>query len=54
MNIDAEAALKAGTQKFERRFRSMEDAAGDQFLNLTLDEKEAHWQQVKANEKIGN
>ncbi len=51
LDVDAEAALKAGTAKFERRFRSMEEAAGDTFMALSLDEKEAHWQQAKTKEK---
>lgn len=51
LDVDAEAALKAGTAKFERRFRSMEDAAGACFAALSLDAKEAHWQRVKALEK---
>ncbi len=50
-NIDAETALKGANAKFERRFRSMEASAGDTFVNLSLDEKEAHWQQAKAAEK---
>lgn len=50
LDIDAEAALKVGTKKFERRFRSMEEAAGNQFAALTLDEKEALWQQAKRSE----
>ncbi|MFC4292070.1 nucleoside triphosphate pyrophosphohydrolase [Sphingorhabdus arenilitoris] len=45
--IDAEAALKAGTAKFERRFRAMEQNAGEEFAAMTLDEKEAEWQAVK-------
>ncbi len=51
LDVDAEAALKAGTAKFERRFRSMEDSAGASFAALSLDAKEAHWQRVKALEK---
>jgi nucleoside triphosphate diphosphatase len=51
LDIDAEMALKAGTAKFERRFRSMEVAAGASFAALSLDEKEAHWQRAKAAEK---
>ncbi len=50
LNIDAEAALKAGTVKFERRFAAMEVAAGISFSGLPLDEKEALWNEVKANE----
>ena len=53
LNIDAEAALKAGTAKFERRFRSMEVLADGQFSDLTLSEKEQLWQQVKSSERIG-
>ncbi len=52
LDVDAESALKAGTAKFERRFRSMENAAGQSFAELSLDEKEAYWQQVKAAEKL--
>ena len=50
LNIDAEAALKAGTAKFEKRFRHMENDAGDAFIALTLEEKEAHWQAAKSAE----
>ena len=50
LNIDAEAALKAGTAKFEMRFRHMENDAGDAFTALTLEEKEAHWQAAKSAE----
>ena len=45
--VDAEAALRGANAKFERRFRGMEAAAGAAFPALTLDEKEALWQQVK-------
>lgn len=51
LDVDAEAALKAGTAKFERRFRSMETSAGDSFAALTLEEKEALWQRAKSLEK---
>lgn len=50
LDVDAEAALKAATAKFERRFRAMEAQAGDAFEALSLDEKEAHWQAVKLAE----
>jgi nucleoside triphosphate diphosphatase len=50
LGIDAEAALKAGTAKFEQRFRMMELQAGDGFAALSLDEKETAWQRVKASE----
>lgn len=47
LGIDAETALKAATMKFERRFRSMENQAGEAFTTLNLDEKEALWQRAK-------
>ena len=46
-DVDAETALKAGTAKFERRFRYMEVIAGCSFAALSLDEKEVLWQQAK-------
>ncbi len=49
--VDAEFALKQASAKFERRFRDMELSAGDAFAGLSLDEKEALWQQAKAKEK---
>ncbi len=51
LDVDAEAALRAGTAKFERRFRAMEASAGDKFAALSLDAKEGLWQQAKL-EKI--
>ncbi len=47
LGIDPEAALRAGNAKFERRFRAMEEVAGDAFPAMALDEQEALWQQVK-------
>ncbi len=52
LDIDAEAALKAATTKFERRFRAMETQAGDKFVELSIEEKEAHWRRAKAAEKL--
>ena len=49
--IDAEAALRAGNAKFERRFRAMEALAGDTFPALPLEAQDALWNQVKAAEK---
>ncbi|WP_310476506.1 nucleoside triphosphate pyrophosphohydrolase [Sandarakinorhabdus sp.] len=49
--IDPESALRAGNAKFERRFRAMERLAGPNFPSLSLDEQEAYWQQVKAEER---
>jgi nucleoside triphosphate diphosphatase len=48
LGIDAEAALKAANAKFEKRFRKMEDIAGEAFVDLSLDHKEALWQIAKA------
>jgi nucleoside triphosphate diphosphatase len=50
LDVDAETALKAGTAKFERRFRAMEMAAGEAFAKLPLDDKEALWQRAKQSE----
>ncbi|WP_164156753.1 nucleoside triphosphate pyrophosphohydrolase [Sandarakinorhabdus rubra] len=49
--IDPEAALRAGSAKFERRFKAMEALAGPGFPALSLDEQERYWQQVKAAER---
>jgi nucleoside triphosphate diphosphatase len=52
LGVDAEAALKSATAKFDRRFRAMEAQAGAAFTGLSLDEKEEYWQHVKAAEKL--
>ncbi len=49
-HIDAEAALRAGNAKFERRFRGMESLAGPNFAALSLEEKEQLWLEVKRRE----
>jgi len=54
LNVDPEHALRRANAKFERRFRAMEAAAaadGVIFAELSLDEQEAYWQQVKRVEK---
>lgn len=48
--ISAEDALRAANAKFERRFRAMEDLAGETFASLALDAQEDLWQQVKKAE----
>lgn len=48
--VDPEAALRSANAKFERRFRAMEAMAHGGFVDLTLDAKEALWQQAKAGE----
>lgn len=53
--VDAEQALQASNAKFERRFREMEQLAaldGNDFAQLTLEQQEAYWQAVKAQEKL--
>ncbi len=52
LDIDAETALKAATDKFDRRFRAMEQLADSRpdspaFADLDLDAMEALWQAVK-------
>ena len=52
--IDAETALRAANGKFERRFRAMErlaEADGFKFEDLSLDEQEAYWNQIKQHEQ---
>ncbi|WP_022683170.1 nucleoside triphosphate pyrophosphohydrolase [Sphingobium bisphenolivorans] len=53
LKVDAEAALRAANAKFERRFRAMEAIGQDAFPTFSLEEKEALWQQAKAQEKKG-
>ncbi|MDX1536681.1 nucleoside triphosphate pyrophosphohydrolase [Arsukibacterium sp.] len=50
--LDPEAVLRAANNKFERRFRAVEQALSDQGKSpqqSNLDEMEALWQQVKNN-----
>ena len=51
--VAPEEALRAANLKFERRFRTMEQLAADRgqaFAELTLDQQEALWTDVKASE----
>jgi MazG family protein len=53
LEIDPEQALRNANRKFERRFRSIEErlaAAGKPMSEASLDEMEAEWQRVKAEE----
>ena len=53
LNVNPETALRKANDKFERRFRSMEDLAskrGEIFGKLGLEDQESLWQDVKANE----
>jgi len=49
--IAPEDALRAANDKFERRYRAMEDLADVKFASLSLDDQEALWQRVKASER---
>lgn len=47
LGVEPEEALRHANGKFEKRFRTMEAAAGDAFKALPLDAKEALWAQAK-------
>lgn len=49
--VAPEEALRFANAKFERRFMGMETLAAGTFADLTLDEQEALWQQVKRSER---
>ncbi len=54
LEIDPETALRKANDKFERRFRAMEQLTsgrGQVFSELTLDQQESLWTAVKALEK---
>ena len=55
LGIDAESALREATRKFEGRFHAMEAAlpTGRKFSELSFDEMNALWDQVKKTEKPG-
>ena len=48
LQVDAEEALRAANDKFERRFRAMEALGGRDFSQLSMAEKEALWQKAKS------
>ncbi|HEX3848293.1 MAG TPA: nucleoside triphosphate pyrophosphohydrolase, partial [Steroidobacteraceae bacterium] len=53
LDVDAEAALRAANDKFERRFRGMEALAaerGETFAQLSLEAQERLWEEVKRAE----
>jgi ATP diphosphatase len=53
LEVDAETALRQTNQKFERRFRAIEQAlgtAGRKLEDASLDEMEALWQRAKTVE----
>ena len=49
--VPAEAALRAANDKFERRYRGMEEEAHGAFATLDLEAQERLWQDVKSKEK---
>ncbi|MEC9177681.1 MAG: nucleoside triphosphate pyrophosphohydrolase [Pseudomonadota bacterium] len=54
LEIDPEAALRAGNAKFERRFRAVEDGCrekGRQMAGASLEDMEILWNAAKASEK---
>lgn len=51
LKVDPEQALKKANAKFRRRFGAMEEMAGDGFVALSLDEKDALWNKAKLAEK---
>lgn len=53
LGVVLEDGLRETTARFERRFRRMEQLAGDGFAALSLDDKEALWQRAKAEEEPG-
>ena len=56
LDVDPEAALRASNAKFERRFRSIEQALkvqGRSPNEATLDEMEAFWLEAKTAERSG-
>ncbi|HWK42641.1 MAG TPA: nucleoside triphosphate pyrophosphohydrolase [Croceibacterium sp.] len=51
--LGAEEALRAANDKFERRYRRMEQLADGSFARLDLHGQEGLWQQVKRDEEGG-
>ncbi len=52
--VDPETALRLGNEKFEKRFRTMESRCavhGHDLTEMTLDDLEAAWRQVKVAER---
>lgn len=47
LNVDPEAALRAGNRKFEQRFRHMETHSEQSLSELNLEQLEALWQEAK-------
>ena len=55
LNVDSEQALRQSTDKFERRFRALEEAvrtSGREISALSLQELDVIWDEIKAREKM--
>ena len=55
LNVDSEQALRQSTDKFERRFRALEEAvrtSGKEISALSLQELDTIWDEIKAREKM--
>jgi MazG family protein len=55
LKIDPEAALASANHKFERRFRDMEQAVGQDGTSLSaldLETLEVHWQTAKSRQEV--
>ena len=55
LNVDPEQALRQSTEKFEHRFRALEEAvhtSGREISALSLQELDAIWDEIKAREKM--
>lgn len=51
LKVDPEQALKKANAKFRRRFGAMETMAGEGFTALTLEQKDALWDEAKLQER---
>ena len=51
LQVDPEQALRKANAKFRRRFRYMETSAGEGFEALSLQEKDALWDEAKVAER---
>jgi tetrapyrrole methylase family protein/MazG family protein len=55
LNVDSEQALRQSTDKFERRFRALEEAvrtSGREISALSLQELDVIWDDIKPREKM--
>lgn len=52
LNIDPEDSLTLTNLKFVKRFRMMEEKAGDKFADLDLDAKQKLWEEVKEEIRV--